>query len=221
MDKSISKNGGILAAFALVTTALISLTFNGTKNTIQDQEQQKLLSILNAVVEPSSFDNDIQHECVVVSDGSLLGSSEPTRVYLARLGGTPSAVAIETVAPDGYSGKIHLVVGIKEAGTVTGVRVLKHKETPGLGDKIDLRISDWILSFDNKVVSENNSNSWKVKKDGGRFDQFTGATITPRAVVKAVKNSVLYYQQNSASLFNGVNQCAEKPHLEDKVNKNE
>lgn len=208
LDNSIIRNGLILSAFALVTTGLISLTHQGTRSAIADQEQQKLLSILNAIVDQSSYDNDIQHDCVVTTDLSLLGTDEPQRAYLARLSGQPVAAAIETVAPDGYSGKIELVVGVTGDGQVTGVRVLNHKETPGLGDKIDLRISDWILSFNNQAVEDNNESIWAVQKDGGKFDQFTGATITPRAVVKAVKNTVIYYQQNKQLLFTGQNRCA-------------
>lgn len=208
IDKSIIKNGLVLGAFALVTTALIALTNEGTKDTIAAQQQQKLMSILNAIVDQSSYDNQIQQDCVMVQDSQLLGSNEPQRAHLARLSGQPVAAAIETIAPDGYSGKIELVVGVRGGGEVTGVRVLNHKETPGLGDKIDLRISDWILSFDGERLDQESAASWAVQKDGGKFDQFTGATITPRAVVNAVKNTVTYYQQHGEQMFLLENQCA-------------
>ena len=121
--------------------------------------------------------------------------------YIATIDGKPSAIAIEAIAPDGYNGAIKIIVGIQDNGTITGTRVLSHQETPGLGDKIDLRVTDWILSFTGKAVNDENISAWKVRKDGGQFDQFTGATITPRAVVKAVKHAVTYVNQNKESIL--------------------
>lgn len=215
IDNSIIRNGLILGAFALLTTGLILLTHQGTKDAISDQEQRKLLTILNAIIERSSYDNEIQHDCVIVQNNERLGTGEPQRVFIARKDEQAVAAAIETVAPDGYSGRIELVVGVAGEGRVTGVRVLNHKETPGLGDKIDLRISDWILSFNGEIVDEETQNVWAVKKDGGKFDQFTGATITPRATVNAVKNAVLFYQQNKQRLFAGENQCLSETVLDE------
>ena len=119
-------------------------------------------------------------------------------------------MAIETVAPDGYSGDIRMIVGIagNDLRTVTGVRVLSHKETPGLGDKIDLRIDDWILSFDGQVFNRDQITNWAVKKDGGQFDAFTGATITPRAVINAVTQALLYVQTHQQEIIKATNQCA-------------
>lgn len=216
MTKSIqytmTKNGLILAIFALVTTGLIALTYFGTKDQIALQQQQKLLSVLHAVIDKNSYDNDIHLDCALVTSNELLGSKEAQHIYRATKQGQGVAVAIETTAPDGYSGKIQLVVGITssqaDSATVTGVRVLDHKETPGLGDKIDLRISNWVLDFDNQIYSIEVAPNWAVKKDGGQFDQFTGATITPRAMVKAVKLSVEYYLANHVSIFNAANACA-------------
>ncbi|MFA3789800.1 electron transport complex subunit RsxG [Aliiglaciecola sp. SL4] len=207
MKQSIVSNGLKLTAFAIVTTAIIAITFAMTEDQISEQKIQKRLSILNAIIPQSLYDNDIQHDCTQVVDTEYLGSKDPHTVYLARINNQPSAVAIETTAPDGYSGKIELIVGINMQSEVTGVRVLDHKETPGLGDKIDMRITDWITSFTGKSVTENNQKDWQVKKDGGQFDQFTGATITPRAVVKSVKNTVLYFQQHQQTLFNAANSC--------------
>jgi len=212
IQQTMAKNGLILAIFAIITTGLIALTYFGTKDQIALQQQQKLLSILNAVIDESSYDNTIQLDCALVTSVKLLGSDEPQHVYRATKKGLAIAAAIETTAPDGYSGKIQLVVGITSsktgAATVTGVRVLEHKETPGLGDKIDLRISNWVLDFDNQIYNAEIVQNWAVKKDGGQFDQFTGATITPRAVVKAVKLSVEYYLANQTAIFNAANACA-------------
>ena len=225
MQHTMTKNGLILAVFAIITTGLIAVTFFGTKNQIALQQQQKLLSILNAVIDENSYDNIIQLDCALVTSAELLGSNQPQHIYRATKQGQAVAAAIETTAPDGYSGKIQLVVGItsSQAGsaTVTGVRVLEHKETPGLGDKVDLRISNWVLDFNNQTYSEEIATNWAVKKDGGQFDQFTGATITPRAVVSAVKLSIDYYSANQAAIFNAVNECAVNAVSEDAVAKNE
>ena len=225
MQHTMTKNGLILAIFAIITTGLIALTFFGTKNQIALQQQQKLLSILNAVIDENSYDNNIQLDCALVTSAELLGSNQPQHIYRATKQGQAVAAAIETTAPDGYSGKIQLVVGItsSQAGsaTVTGVRVLEHKETPGLGDKVDLRISNWVLDFNDQSYSEEIATNWAVKKDGGQFDQFTGATITPRAVVSAVKLSIDYYLANQAAIFNAVNECAVNAVSEDAVAKNE
>jgi electron transport complex protein RnfG len=209
---TMGKNGLALAVFAVITTGLISLTYFGTRDQIALQQQQKLLSILNAVIDEGSYDNSIQLDCALVTSVEMLGSDQPQHIYRATKEGRPVAAAIETTAPDGYSGKIQLVVGVTssklDSAKVTGVRILDHKETPGLGDKIDLRINDWVLDFDNQVYTAEMASNWAVKKDGGQFDQFTGATITPRAVVNAVRASVEYYLANKTTIFSAANGCA-------------
>lgn len=209
---TMGKNGLALAVFAVITTGLISLTYFGTRDQIALQQQQKLLSILNAVIDEESYDNSIQLDCALVTSVEMLGSEQPQHIYRATKQGRPVAAAIETTAPDGYSGKIQLVVGVTssklDSAKVTGVRILDHKETPGLGDKINLRINDWVLDFDNQVYTAEMASNWAVKKDGGQFDQFTGATITPRAVVNAVRASVEYYLANKTTIFSAANGCA-------------
>ncbi|WP_438863513.1 electron transport complex subunit RsxG [Neptunicella sp.] len=207
---NMSKNGLILAAFAIVSTGLISITQLVTAPVIQQQQQQQLLNTLNATLDPQLYDNDLQHDCAKLAAPEWLGQTEEQIIFRARKQGQPVGVAIETTAPDGYNGSIDMLVSITEDNKVNGVRILKHNETPGLGDKIELRISDWILSFSGKKLEKGLEQQWAVKKDGGQFDQFTGATITPRAVVKAVKKSVQYYQQNQQQIFTAINQC-EKP----------
>ena len=209
---TMGKNGLALAVFAVITTGLISLTYFGTRDQIALQQQQKLLSILNAVIDEGSYDNSIQLDCALVTSVEMLGSDQPQHIYRAPKQGRPVAAAIETTAPDGYSGKIQLVVGVTssklDSAKVTGVRILDHKETPGLSDKTDLRINDWVLDFDNQVYTAEMASNWAVKKDGGQFDQFTGATITPRAVVNAVRASVEYYLANKTTIFSAANGCA-------------
>jgi electron transport complex protein RnfG len=200
MIKYITKNGVLLALFALITTGLISLTFWGTKGKIDAQKQRRLLSILTEVVPPQYYNNTLYEDCTLVTDPRL-GNQEPHRVYRARLDGKPTALAIETTAPNGYSGQIQLVVGVQVNGQIIGVRAIDHKETPGLGDKIELSVSDWVLSFAGKSYSEDTKNQWMVKKDGGQFDQFTGATITPRAVVGSLANTLDFIQAEGLNLF--------------------
>ncbi|QKJ87078.1 Electron transport complex protein RnfG [Paramixta manurensis] len=190
MLATIRKNGITLAVFAAVTTGVTAIINAVTKPTIEHQTtvQQKIL--LDQVVPTSLYNNAIQKECYLITDPAL-GTAKPHALYLARKEGKPVAVAIETTAPDGYSGAIQMIVGADFSGTVLGVRVVEHHETPGLGDKIELRISNWINSFNGKKVSGPNDPHFAVKKDGGDFDQFTGATITPRAVVNAAKRAAL------------------------------
>lgn len=190
MLNAIRKNGVTLAIFAAVTTGLTAVVNTVTKPTIAHQSvlQQKIL--LDQVVPPERYNNAMQNECYVVTDAAL--GSGPHRLYIARKDARPVAVAIEATAPDGYSGAIRMLVGADFNGTVLGVRVVDHHETPGLGDKIDLRISDWITYFRGKHLNGPDDPRFAVKKDGGEFDQFTGATITPRAVVNATKRATLF-----------------------------
>ncbi|MFC3120568.1 electron transport complex subunit RsxG [Agaribacter flavus] len=206
MIKKIGNKGLILAAFAIVTTSAIAFTFAMTNDKIENAKQQQLLMTLNQLVPASSHNNLLHDDCVVISPDPLL-NNEGQRAYRARMEGQNVAVLIETTAADGYSGDIDILVAIDDEQTVLGARVLNHKETPGLGDKIDLRISDWILSFSGQKYSQDTHARWAVKKDGGQFDQFTGATITPRAVVKAVAKAAEYTNNNIEFLFNTPSNC--------------
>ncbi|MEZ8124339.1 electron transport complex subunit RsxG [Vibrio splendidus] len=200
MLNAIKKNGLVLAIFACASTGLVAVTHYLTKDQIKQQEQAQLLSVLNQVIPHGLHDNELFSACTLV-EAEELGTEQAMPAYIATLNGEPSAIAIEAIAPDGYNGAIKVIVGMKIDGTILGTRVLSHRETPGLGDKIDLRVSDWILSFAGKQVTESNLDRWKVRKDGGDFDQFTGATITPRAVVKSVKQAVQYVNQNNQALL--------------------
>lgn len=200
MLNAIKKNGLVLAIFACASTGLVAVTHYLTKDQIKQQEQAQLLSVLNQVIPHDLHDNELFSSCTLVQ-AEELGTDQAMPAYIAKINGEPSAIAIEAIAPDGYNGAIKVIVGMKIDGTILGTRVLSHQETPGLGDKIDLRVSDWILSFAGKQVTDSNLDRWKVRKDGGDFDQFTGATITPRAVVKSVKQAVQYVNQNNQALL--------------------
>lgn len=191
MLKSMKKHGTTLAVFAAFTTGLTAVVNGLTQKTIARQAAQQQKALLDQVVPPENYDNEMQYACFLVSDPAL-GNGASHRLYLARKNGQPSAAALETTAPDGYSGAIQLLVGADFNGTVLGTRVMEHHETPGLGDKIELRISNWISFFSGQKIAGPDDNRWAVKKDGGMFDQFTGATITPRAVVNAVRRTALY-----------------------------
>lgn len=205
MRKAIEKNALLLALFAISCTAVVGVVNIFTKDIIVEQEQQQLLSTLNELIDSSTYNNSIVDECIIVTDPAL--GASPHKAYLAKLNGQPVSAAITTTAPDGYNGNIEILVAINSEGVVNGVRTLKHKETPGLGDKVELRKSDWTLSFNDKKIIGENDNRWAVTKDGGMFDQFTGATITPRAVVNAVKRTVMYFNNNKTTLFSTEANC--------------
>ncbi|MFT5220902.1 MAG: electron transport complex protein RnfG, partial [Gammaproteobacteria bacterium] len=154
-----------------------------------------------ALLPAEQFDNDIANDTRHLPAAPLLGTEERSIVYRARRQGQPVAAIFNSIAPDGYSGRIHLLVGVYIDGSVAGVRVVKHAETPGLGDAIEVKKSPWITLFDGRSLLNPQLPGWGVKRDGGAYDQFTGATITPRAVVAAVKNTLLYYQHNADTLF--------------------
>lgn len=209
MNKIITKNGLILASFALVVTSIVALTQNLTKQKIAEQEQKQLLKTLDQAIPRASYDNKLFLHCVPTQSQQFLGSTKPQRAFLAFKEQRPVAAALEIIAPTGYNGNINLIVGIAFDGTVTGVRTLSHRETPGLGDKIELAKSDWITSFNHQGLTDHKDPRWQVKKDGGQFDQFTGATITPRAVVAAVKNALIYFKLNKAVLFAQTQRCGD------------
>jgi len=204
INHPIVRVGLMLALFAIVATSLVSLTESNTRDKIIDNEKQALLKAINALVDSDDYDNDILTDIITLPETAQLGTNDVTTVYRARKLNKPVAAIFTSIAPNGYSGKIKLLVGVYFDGSLAGVRVISHKETPGLGDKIDAKKSDWILKFTGLSLTNPGESAWKVKKDGGQFDQFTGATITPRAVVKAVKNALYYFDKNRDNLFKEV-----------------
>lgn len=191
----------ILFGFATVGTGLVAITYTGTKDMIAEAQRQALEASLNQLVSVDRYDNRLVNDTITVVAPEWLGSSEPVTVYRARKQGQPVALFATVIVPDGYSGPIQLLIGVYADGTLAGVRVLSHKETPGLGDGIDDKRSPWILAFTGKSLSNPQAAGWKVKKDGGVFDQFTGATITPRAVVKATRKFLDYVRTHQDALF--------------------
>ncbi|AFJ47361.1 electron transport complex subunit RsxG [Shimwellia blattae] len=190
MLQTLRKHGVTLAVFAALTTGLTAVVNALTQGTIARQNADQQQALFNEVYPASLYDNSPRQHCLVVSDPAL--GRGPHRLWLATRQDKPVGVIIEATAPDGYSGAIQLLIGADLQGTIQGVRVTEHHETPGLGDKIELRVSDWIRHFAGQHIQGPDDKRWAVKKDGGEFDQFTGATITPRAVVNAVKRAGLF-----------------------------
>jgi electron transport complex protein RnfG len=191
-----------LGLFAIITSGLIATTQSVTKDTIAEQVKKAQSKALIQIVPLSEHNNDLLSDTVQLDEGGLLNLSHVADAYIARNDDEAVAVILPVIAPNGYSGPIKMIVGIDVTGKVKGVRVVGHKETPGLGDKIDIKKSDWITHFNGKSLASHTDDQWKVKKDGGDFDQLTGATITPRAVVAGVHNSLLFFKQNQHALFN-------------------
>lgn len=199
--KNIVITASLLMMVAALGAALVGLTFVETKDDIKRNEELTLLRKLNNIIPAETYDNDLLLDTIVIKPDFLLSTKEDTLAYRARKNNQDVAAVFTSIAPNGYNGSIRLLVGVKADGTLSGVRVVKHQETPGLGDSVDISHSKWILDFNNRSLSNPDEKDWKVKRDGGIFDQFTGATITPRAVVKAVHNALLYFEKNQAMLF--------------------
>ena len=191
----------ILAGFSVVGAGLVAVTYTSTKDIIAEAQQAALEASLNQLVPADRYDNRVVEDVIKVVAPEWLGTDQPVTIYRARKNGQPVALFATPYAPDGYSGPIQLLIGVYADGTLAGVRVLAHKETPGLGDGIDEKRSPWILAFAGKSLENPLLERWKVKKDGGAFDQFTGATITPRAIVKATRTFLEYVKTHREALF--------------------
>jgi electron transport complex protein RnfG len=198
-----------LIFFAIIGTAILASTYFMTHDAIVKSEEAEKMKLITQLVPTALFDNDIIQDQLNVAPNPLLGTEDVTIAYRARLKGEPSAVVLESIAPDGYSGKIFLILAVRANGELAGVRVVSHKETPGLGDYIELPKNPWIKGFDGKSREVYKDDDWKVKKDGGQFAYMAGATITPRAIVKAVNKALIYYAENREQLF-AANETAKK-----------
>ena len=196
----------ILFIFVIVFTAFLSGAYIWTKPALEASAAEEKMKLISEVLPRSAYDNDLLKDTLEIAPSSILGLDETSTVYRARKGGQASAVVLEAVAPDGYSGKIRLLVAINLDGSLAGVRVTQHKETPGLGDYIEPKkdknkTRPWITQFNGLSLTTVSDREWKVKKDGGRFDSVAGATVTPRAVVKAVRKATQYVAENREQLY--------------------
>lgn len=191
----------VLFIFAVIGTAMMAYTYKATAPIIERSAQAEKLALINQVLPRNLYDNNLLSSYRELPADDFLGTRKPSGIWLASKAGQPAGVVLEAIAPEGYSGNIALLIGIDAQGLVTGVRVTHHKETPGLGDYIDLAKSPWILQFGGKTLPENGNDVWKVKKDGGQFDSRAGATITPRAIVKAVRFALKYFAAHRQELL--------------------
>ncbi|MBK1874339.1 electron transport complex subunit RsxG [Marinobacter sp. 1-3A] len=196
MIQSIRRSAIGLGIFAVITGGTIAFTQALTNERIKEQAARAEAKALFEIIPESDHNNDLLRDTLVLPASDRLATEGPVTVWVARQDGEPVGMIMPAVAPDGYSGTIKLLVGIDLEGKVLGVRVIAHKETPGLGDRIETRKSDWVKDFEGRSIGNPAPKQWNVKKNGGVFDQFTGATITPRSVVKAVQKSLIYFRQN-------------------------
>ncbi|OYY50362.1 MAG: electron transport complex subunit RsxG [Methylophilaceae bacterium 17-44-8] len=196
-----SKTAITLMAFAIVFTTCMAFVYQVTKSPIEQSEAAARMSLFRQIMPEHLHDNDLLQDTIELPPDALLGTTQPTVANIARVQGQPSAIILEAIAHDGYSGDIKLLLAIEADGTLNGVRVITHKETPGLGDYIDIAKNNWIKLFDGQSLNNGKDGDWRVKKDGGKFDYMVGATITPRAVVAAVHKALQYVEQHKQTLF--------------------
>jgi electron transport complex protein RnfG len=192
----------VLFLFAAIGTALLSFVFSLTEETIIQREDEEKLLIVDQILPHEVYDNRVLRDWIKIPpDAALLKTNEVTKVYRARKGGQPAAVLLEAVGPNGYGGKIRLILAIAADGELLGTRVLAHNETVGWGDYIEAHKNKWINIFSHTSLERYKPKDWQVKKDGGRFDYVTRSTISARAVVAAAHRALQYYEQNKAKLF--------------------
>jgi len=189
MWKTINKNALVLSIFALFCLLVIVAVQLATKDKIAQELQKAEFKNFSEIFAPLDINSEIvKLHCYLVSNEKWLGTTENQKTYVVEVQNKVIGTFINSVATDGYNGSIFFSVGLDDANTIKGLRIISHKETPGLGDKIDIAKSNWVLSFNNKAIAQNVD--WNVKKQGGDFDAFTGATITPKAVIKAMERTL-------------------------------
>ncbi|MBD9680637.1 electron transport complex subunit RsxG [Pseudomonas sp. PDM18] len=201
MNRTLLKNVLALGLLAVLAAGMVSIVHQLTAQRIDTAQREARGRTLLELLPRGSYDNHPLETEVSAFDPKLLGRDEPAPAYLARLQGQTTAVVLQPVARDGYGGSIQLLVGVTAQGRLLGVRVVAHHETPGQGDRIELGRSDWLHGFDGRSLSDPTEAGWKVKKDGGQFDQFAGATVTPRAVVKATHLALQYFDAHKSELL--------------------
>lgn len=199
--KTILKTISIISLLGLIFAISLSITFEKSNPIIEQNKIEFKTKLLNEVLDGLDYDNDLIGTYIRIKPNELLKNKTEKYAYLAKKNNTLQAVLIESIAPDGYSGEINILTAIRSDGEIIGTRIIDHKETPGLGDYIDQKKSSWISNFDGMSLNNRTDPDWRVKKDQGTFDYKAGATITPRAVIKSVKNTLLFYKENR-ELFN-------------------
>ncbi len=200
-DSSALRSGIAVAAIAALGTAALALTNNVTREVIVKREDEEKMVIVNQLLPQQTYDNRLLRDTIKIAENEVLGTRETTVAYRARLKGTPSAALFEAIAPNGYGGRIRFMIAVKADGEISGVRVLNHNETPGWGDYIEISKGKWIKNFDGKSLTDSSDQEWQVRKDGGRFDYVTRATVSARAMVGGVHSALKYYAAHKNELF--------------------
>ncbi len=200
------RTAAILFVFVIIFTGLLSGAYLWTKPAIEASAAEAKMKLVDEVLPRSDYDNQLLQDTVALPPTIELGLAEASTVFIARKGGHPVAAVFEAVAPDGYAGKVRLILAVRADGRVAGVRVTQHKETPGLGDYVEIKkdknkARPWITQFNDMALDKVADKDWKVKKDGGMLDYYAGATVTPRAVSKAVFKAVKWFAANRDQLI--------------------
>ena len=201
MISRVAKGGVTLAAIAAICTTLVAATYRLTTERIAANEQAWLEKSLTPALGDIDYEASISESRLVLEPPHDLPGDDAAIIYRAYSGGAPVAALFAVTARGGYAGPIRILVGVDVARTVTGVRILEHRETPGLGDGIEASRSDWVYQFDGRSLGDPPAAAWQLRVDGGQFDQLTGASVTPRAVVKAIRETLLYFDAHQAEIF--------------------
>ena len=201
-----ARTAAILFVFVIIFTGLLSGAYQWTRPAIEASAMEEKMKLIDEVLPRDQYDNALLKDTVTLPPTAELGLQEASTAYRARLAGKPAALVFEAIAPDGYAGKIRLILAVRADGRVAGVRVTQHKETPGLGDYVEVRkdrnkARPWITQFNEMSLADVSERDWKVKKDGGRIDYYAGATVTPRAVSRATLKAVQWFSANREQLF--------------------
>ncbi len=206
-DRSVTRPALQLAGIGLLAVALLAGTYALTRERIAEHARQAQMRALAIVMPPARYNNDLITDQIQVIAPSWLGVDRPLTVRRARRDEQAAGLILEAIAADGYSGAIRLLIGVDASGRILAVRVTEHKETPGLGDVIEAEKSNWINDFSGQSIDDPALPDWRVQKDGGQFDQFAGATITPRAVVGAVRRALQFVQLHGDELYSAKNEA--------------
>ncbi len=200
-DRSIVKTGMTLAAIAAVCTTLVAATYQLTEDRIAANEKALLEQSLQPALTGIFYDSGVSESRLVLQPPHELPGNDPAFIYRVFAEGEPVAALFVVTARDGFAGPIRILLGVEVSGLITGVRILQHRETPGLGDKIASARSDWVYQFDGRSMGNPQIAGWALKGDGGEFDQLTGASITPRAVIKAIRGTLIYFDAHRDEIF--------------------
>lgn len=206
---SVVKGGVTLALIAALCTALVALTYLGTAERIEANEQAWLERSLQPVLSGVVYDSGLTESMITIPPPHDLPGSEAAVIYRIYARGAPAAALFVVSARDGYAGPIRMLVGVDADGVVTGVHVLEHRETPGLGDGVESGKSDWAKQFGGRSLTDPAVGGWAIRQDGGQFDQLTGASVTPRAIVKATRETLLYFEAHRDTIFSADEEKAE------------